>query len=230
MPRLGKFNPLVPCAVTIEGLLQPVLPQTVPSTRSPQESEQIRRLMLFFAVVFVVEGIGQARVGILAQPLTYYLKQLGWAPLEVTAYLALLNFPWIIKPAFGLVSDFIPLFGYRRKTYLLVTNAGAVAAYVWIARLTEPGVFAGALLFTTDQRPLIGGEQAFWTKMASCASIHSLRDNFPLTPAFKPRKQLKLMRRDARPSGALRRTVGREVTSGVAGCGSAPTASMPWPT
>ncbi len=71
--------------------------------------------MPFFAVVFVVEGIGQARVGILAQPLTHYLKQPGWTPLQATAYLALLNFPWIIKPVFGLVSDFVPLLGYRRK-------------------------------------------------------------------------------------------------------------------
>jgi hypothetical protein len=114
-----------------------------------QENAQVRRLMLFFAVVFVVEGIGQARVGIISQPLTYYLKQLGWAPLEVTAYLGLLNFPWIIKPVFGLVSDFIPLFGYRRKSYLLIANAGAAAAYVWMARLTEPGAFAGMLLMTS---------------------------------------------------------------------------------
>ena len=30
--------------------------------------------MLFFAIVYVVEGIGQARVGIIYQPLTYYLE------------------------------------------------------------------------------------------------------------------------------------------------------------
>ena len=71
--------------------------------------------MLFFAIVYVVEGIGQARVGIIFQPLNYYLKDIGWTPVQVTAYLAILNFPWIIKPVFGLVSDFIPLFGYRRE-------------------------------------------------------------------------------------------------------------------
>jgi len=31
----------------------------------------------------------------------------GWTPLEVTAYFAALNFPWIIKPLFGLISDFV---------------------------------------------------------------------------------------------------------------------------
>jgi MFS family permease len=105
--------------------------------------------MLFFAIVYVVEGIGQARVGIIYQPLTHYLKVTGWTPLEVTAYFAALNFPWIIKPLFGLVSDFVPLFGYRRKSYLIVSSICAVGAYAWIARLTEPSEFALLLVLTS---------------------------------------------------------------------------------
>jgi len=105
--------------------------------------------MLFFAIVYVVEGIGQARVGIIFQPLNYYLKDIGWTPLQVTAYLAILNFPWIIKPVFGLVSDFIPLFGYRRKSYLIISSICAAGAYAWIARLTEPSEFALLLVLTS---------------------------------------------------------------------------------
>jgi MFS family permease len=105
--------------------------------------------MLFFAIVYVVEGIGQARVGIIYQPLTHYLKVTGWTPLEVTAYFAALNFPWIIKPLFGLVSDFVPLLGYRRKSYLIVSSICAVGAYAWIARLTEPSEFALLLVLTS---------------------------------------------------------------------------------
>jgi MFS family permease len=105
--------------------------------------------MLFFAIVYVVEGIGQARVGIIYQPLNYYLKDIGWTPVQVTAYLAILNFPWVIKPVFGLVSDFIPLFGYRRKSYLIISSICAVGAYAWIARLSEPGEFALLLVLTS---------------------------------------------------------------------------------
>jgi len=105
--------------------------------------------MLFFAIVYVVEGIGQARVGIIFQPLNYYLKDIGWTPVQVTAYLAILNFPWIIKPVFGLVSDFIPLFGYRRKSYLIISSICAVGAYAWIARLSQPSEFALLLVLTS---------------------------------------------------------------------------------
>ena len=35
--------------------------------------------------------------------------------MQVTAFLTVFNLPWIIKPLYGMVSDFVPLFGYRRK-------------------------------------------------------------------------------------------------------------------
>jgi MFS family permease len=104
--------------------------------------------MVFFAIVYLVEGIGQARVGIIYQPLTHYLKEIGWTALQVTAYFAVLNFPWVIKPVFGLVSDFVPLFGYRRKSYLIIASLCAAGAYAAIARQAEPGAFALPLLLT----------------------------------------------------------------------------------
>jgi MFS family permease len=105
--------------------------------------------MLFFAIVFAVEGIGQARVGIILQPLTNYLKTHGWSPLEVTAYFGVLNFPWVIKPVFGLVSDFVPLFGYRRTSYLILASACGAAGYAAIALLNDPAEFALFLLLTS---------------------------------------------------------------------------------
>ena len=57
--------------------------------------------MWFFGLVYVVEGIGQTG-GLIAQPLNYYLKQtFGWTPVQVSAYLTILNLPWIIKPVYG---------------------------------------------------------------------------------------------------------------------------------
>jgi MFS family permease len=126
------------------------LARSSPPPPSPfGEGSAIRRLMLFFAIVYVVEGIGQARVGIILQPLTNYLKTHGWSPLEVTAYFGVLNFPWVIKPVFGLISDFVPLFGYRRTSYLLLASAGTAAGYAGVALLNEPTEFALLLLLTS---------------------------------------------------------------------------------
>jgi MFS family permease len=104
--------------------------------------------MLFFGLVYVVEGIGQTG-GLIAQPLNYYLKQtFGWTPVQVTAYLTILNLPWIIKPIYGIVSDFLPLFGYRRKAYLVIANAAGAAAYCWVTQITAPGQLVFVLLLT----------------------------------------------------------------------------------
>jgi MFS family permease len=104
--------------------------------------------MLFFALVYVVEGLGQTG-GLIAQPLNYYLKQsFGWTPVQVTAYLTILNLPWIIKPVYGIVSDFLPFFGYRRKAYLVIANAAATGAYFWVTQITMPSQLVFALLLT----------------------------------------------------------------------------------
>lgn len=104
--------------------------------------------MLFFALVYIVEGLGQTG-GLIAQPLNYYLKQVyGWTPVQVTASLTVLNLPWIIKPVYGVVSDFVPLFGYRRKAYLILSNALAAAAFFWVTQLSGPQSLILVLLLT----------------------------------------------------------------------------------
>ena len=47
--------------------------------------------------------------------------------------MALLAVPWTIKPAFGLLSDFVPLFGSRRRNYLLLANGVAAASLLLLA-------------------------------------------------------------------------------------------------
>jgi len=110
--------------------------------------------MVFFALVYVVEGIGQTG-GLIAQPLNYFLKQIyEWTPVQVTAYLTVLNLPWIIKPVYGIVSDFLPLFGYRRKTYLVLANAAAAGAYCWVTQITAPSELVLVLLLTAYGRAI----------------------------------------------------------------------------
>jgi MFS family permease len=116
--------------------------------RTPAERADIKRLMAFFALVYLVEGIGQTD-GLISQPLNYYLKQVyQWTPVQIAAFLAVLNLPWIIKPVYGIVSDFVPLFGYRRKTYLIAANAGAAAAYFGAVFAGAPATLVFLLLLT----------------------------------------------------------------------------------
>ena len=47
--------------------------------------------------------------------------------------MALLAVPWTIKPIFGLLSDFVPLFGSRRRNYLLLANGLAALSLLVLA-------------------------------------------------------------------------------------------------
>ncbi len=137
-------------------MAQPTLGRDSMNEQSPSpqadapahDRSTVNRLLLFFAIVYVVEGLGQVG-GLIAQPLSYYLKQVhGWTPLEVSAYLTVFNFPWIIKPVYGIFSDFVPLFGYRRKGYLIAANIVAAVAFLWVTQLHSPSHLVWALELT----------------------------------------------------------------------------------
>lgn len=121
---------------------------TAPPTDRAHDHRLVDRLLWFFALVYIVEGLGQV-VGLVLQPLTYYLKQVhGWTPLQVTAFFTVFNLPWVIKPLYGLVSDFLPLLGYRRKSYLLIANAAGIAGFLWVTQIETPSVLVFALMVT----------------------------------------------------------------------------------
>src|SRR3954470_14864399 len=113
-------------------------------------SPPIRRVMWFFAIVYAVEGIGQAKAGILGQPVTYFLKEVcHWDPVRISVSLAALDVPWVIKPLWGAISDFVPLFGYRRRPYLIIANLAGVLAFAWVATLHTTSALVPALTVTS---------------------------------------------------------------------------------
>jgi MFS family permease len=151
------------------------------------------RVMWFFAIVYAVEGIGQAKSGILGQPITYFLKQVaGWTPTQISVALSALDVPWVIKPLWGAISDFVPLFGYRRRSYLVLANLMGIGAFAWVATLTGvPGLIpalvvtalamaisstlCGALLVETGQKNAgsasFVNQQWLWFNIAQMISV-----------------------------------------------------------
>src|SRR5438094_8049693 len=109
-----------------------------------RRTPETHRLMIYFGLVYFAQGIGQAGA-LISQPLMFYLKSLELTTDQVAGLLAVLTVPWIIKPAYGLLSDFIPLFGYRRKSYLVLMNGLAAGGFLWLTDLTAPNMVVVAL-------------------------------------------------------------------------------------
>jgi folate/biopterin transporter len=82
-------------------------------------------------VVYFVQGVlGLARLAV-----SFFLKDdLGLTPAEVAALTGIATAPWTIKPLFGFISDGFPIFGYRRRPYLMLS--GLLGALSWLAMAT----------------------------------------------------------------------------------------------
>ncbi len=92
-----------------------------------------RRLAPFFAAIYFVQGIAEPGAGIAGQPIFYLLKErLGLGPADTATFLSVIAVAWTIKPLYGLTSDFFPLFGYHRKSYLLCTTALSAGAWLFL--------------------------------------------------------------------------------------------------
>ncbi len=89
-----------------------------------------------------------AQAGVLGlYPLRFLLKdKLGEGPLRVALFMQLANMPWNIKILAGIISDAVPLFGTRRRHYLLFSSL--LAGLLWLAVTVVPVRFLPLLIMT----------------------------------------------------------------------------------
>jgi len=58
------------------------------------------------------------------------LKTLAMNAAQIAALLSILMIPWMIKPIFGILSDSLPLAGYKRKSYLTLFYSLSAVCYL----------------------------------------------------------------------------------------------------
>ena len=83
-----------------------------------------------------------AQTGVLGlYPFRFLLKdKLGEGPLRVALFMQLAAMPWNLKIIAGVISDSIPLFGTRRRHYLIFSSLAA--GLLWLAVATVPPRYA----------------------------------------------------------------------------------------
>lgn len=112
-------------------------------------------LAALFGIIYFVQGVGEPTEGLIAQPVRATLKRWGQSTEEIAAFAALLALPWMFKPLFGLLSDFVPMFGQRRRSYLLATSAVTVVG-LFVAYALDLPVGAANILLVILLLPTIG--------------------------------------------------------------------------
>lgn len=99
--------------------------------------------LIAILLIYFVQGIlGLARLAV-----SFFLKdELGMSPAEVSAMLGVVALPWMIKPLFGFMSDGLPIFGYRRRPYIILSGLLGTSAWVALATIVHtPLAATGAI-------------------------------------------------------------------------------------
>jgi MFS family permease len=89
------------------------------------DRRHIARLGALFGLLYFVQGIVEPTEGLLSQPIKSLLRHWDYSAASTAWMMSALTLPWTIKPLYGLLTDFVPLAGSRRRSYLLLTTAAA---------------------------------------------------------------------------------------------------------
>ena len=111
----------------------------------PFRSIESRRLATLFAIIYFAQGMSALPI----QAITIHLKDQDFNADDVATFFLVASVPWLIKPLYGLISDFLPLFGQRRKSYLVLTSALACIAGLIAGSSGEYSYWYLVILYTT---------------------------------------------------------------------------------
>ncbi|BAZ44712.1 folate/biopterin transporter [Chondrocystis sp. NIES-4102] len=133
--------------------------------------------------VYFVQGIlGLARLAV-----SFFLKDdLGLTPAEVAALTGISSIPWIIKPLFGFMSDGLPIFGYRRRPYLILSGILGSLSWLALSTLVNSALTATLVILLTSLAVAISDvivdslivERAREESIAQAGSLQSLSWGF----------------------------------------------------
>src|ERR671923_825565 len=109
------------------------------------ERAEARRLALIFAIVYFAQGMWYLP----NLSITFLLKDtFGLNAAQTAAFFSITIIPWLIKPIYGLISDFVPLFGQRRKSYFVLTSGIATAMGLVLSTMESYSYWGVAIFFT----------------------------------------------------------------------------------
>ena len=142
------------------------------------DNEPTPELFAILTVYFVQGILGLARLAV-----SFFLKDdLGLTPAEVAALTGISSLPWVIKPLFGFISDGLPILGYRRRPYLILSGFLGTISWVALATLVDSAWSATVVILLTSLSVAISDvivdslivERAREESLAQSGSLQSL--------------------------------------------------------
>lgn len=118
------------------------LSKSAPNAGADPSRPAILPLLFLFGTLYFVQGIVEPTACLPAQPIQSQLRHWHYSAEQIGHFFGVIAIAWSIKPLFGLISDFLPIAGYRRIPYLTLATATAGVAFLSIAALWPPATTA----------------------------------------------------------------------------------------
>jgi len=141
----------------------------------PFQTAETKRLAMLFAIIYFAQGMFYLP----DQAISIVFKDRGLKSDEIAYFFLLTGIPWFIKPVYGLISDFFPLFGWRRKGYLLLSSSTACLMAFIAGFAADHSYWVLAVLYTA-----MGTGLAFTDVLADAMMVESGKPR-GLTGAFQ---------------------------------------------
>lgn len=104
---------------------------------------------IIFALIYFFSINGLAALPNLS--VNFLLKEvIGLTATQAAYFGAVTLLAWVIKPVWGLISDYLPIFGYRRKSYLILMSVLACLSWFILALTSNYSVFFLLLIITVS--------------------------------------------------------------------------------
>lgn len=94
--------------------------------------QSVWSLPLLFGLIYFIQGIAEPSEGLITQPVRSMLKGEGYSTLSVALFDAVLTIPWFLKPFYAWISDKYPIFGYHRRSYLMLCSLVAIVTLGYV--------------------------------------------------------------------------------------------------
>jgi len=112
--------------------------------------KQIWRLSIVFGLIYFFSSNGMASLP--AITISFLLKDtLQMTATQASYFAALSTIGWAIKPLWGIISDMFPIFGYRRKSYLIITSLLTTGIWVLLGQMEtfQAGTLLALFIFSS---------------------------------------------------------------------------------
>ncbi|CAL1385197.1 unnamed protein product [Linum trigynum] len=124
--------------------------------------------------VLVVYGISQGFGGAFSKVGTeYYMKDVQKVqPSESQIYQGLISIPWLVKPIWGLLTDVIPILGFRRRPYFILAGLLGVASMLLLSLGGKMHLFLAVLLLISGSAGVAIADVTVDACVAQNSNVH----------------------------------------------------------